>query len=58
MSKIQTSSSWLAQLAPRLPHAVERVLDKAVAEPARQARTTVADATPFGDGVEARLPAR
>ena len=54
MSK-NKASSWLVEHAAQLPHTVGRVLDRTVAEPARQARTSVADATPFADGVEARL---
>ena len=50
-----STSTFLAHQATRLPHAVGRVIERAVSAPARQARTTVADATPFADGIEARL---
>ena len=46
--------SWLAEHAA-LPVNVTRVIDRRVAEPARAARAAVADATPFGDGIETRL---
>ena len=47
--------SWLTAHTRELPTTMSRVLEKTLAEPARDATVAVTDATPFGDGVEARL---
>ena len=47
--------SWLSARTRELPTTMTRVLDKAVAQRGHDATVAVTDATPFGDGVEARL---
>lgn len=53
-----TKQDRVAKIAARtlkVPTVVGRLLDRAVTQPARQAKVVVSDATPFGDGIEARL---
>lgn len=47
--------SWLAARTQAVPTTLGKVVDRAVAQPARDARVAVSDAAPFGDGLEARL---